>query len=70
MELRKWELNSWDVLVKEIINSFYPSLLSQKDRSAFSSRIFEDKPFISSKQAQYKPPYSSRSKSGETFKKK
>ena len=34
MELREWELDSWDALVEEIIDSLQPSLFPQRDGSA------------------------------------
>ena len=35
IELRKWELDRWDALVKEIIDSLQPPLFPQRNGSAF-----------------------------------
>ena len=35
MELHQWELDSWDVLVEEKIDSLQPLLFPQKDESMF-----------------------------------
>ena len=85
MELRKWELDSWDALVEESIASSPPSFLREMDQRCprgnrptyttvakfqASPRNPRDKPFVFSEQAQYKSPYSSWSENGETSDKK